>query len=70
MINIFNPGKLFIYGRLLDARDDLFAQLLERAERRTLGPSWADCEVVRARGNKRLGVVAAACHGATHGRPE
>ncbi len=70
VINIFNPGKLFIYGRLLDARDDLFAQLLERAERRTLGPSWADCEVVRARGNKRLGVVAAACHGATHGRPE
>lgn len=70
VINIFNPGKLFIYGRLLDARDDLFAQLLERAERRTLAPSWADCEVVRARGNKRLGVLAVACHDATHGRPE
>lgn len=70
VINIFNPGKLFIYGRLLDARDDLFSQLLERAERRALAPSWADCEVVRARGSKRLGVIAAACHGATHGRPE
>lgn len=70
VINIFNPGKLFIYGRLLDARDDLFTQLLERAQRRALPPSWADCEVVRARGSKRLGVIAAACHGATHGRPE
>lgn len=70
VVNIFNPAKLFIHGKLLDARDDLFPQLLERAERRALGPSWSDCEVVRARGSKRLGVIAAACHGATHGRPE
>lgn len=68
VINIFNPSKLFIYGRLLDARPDLFDRLLERVRSRTLGPSLADCEVVRARGNKRLGVVAAAGHGATHGR--
>jgi hypothetical protein len=52
---------------LLDARADLFAKLLERAERRALGPNWRDCEVVRARGNKRLGTVAAAAHFATHG---
>jgi len=68
VINIFNPSKLFIYGRLLDAKPDLFERLLERVRTRTLGPSLADCEVVRARGNKRLGVVAAAGHGATHGR--
>jgi N-acetylglucosamine repressor len=68
VVNIFNPNKLFIYGRFLDARDDLFPQLLERAERRALAPNWNDCEVVRARGSKRLGAVAAAAHGATQGR--
>jgi N-acetylglucosamine repressor len=68
VVNIFNPSKLFIYGRFLDARDDLFPQLLERAERRALAPNWSDCEVVRARGNKRLGAVAAAAYGATQGR--
>jgi N-acetylglucosamine repressor len=67
VVNIFNPQKLFIYGRLLDARADLFGQLLERAERRALAPNWRDCQVVRARGNKRLGTVAAAAYFATHG---
>jgi N-acetylglucosamine repressor len=67
-VNIFNPHKLFIYGRFLDARADLFALLLERTERRSLAPNWYDCQVVRARGSKRLGAVAAAAHGATHGR--
>jgi predicted NBD/HSP70 family sugar kinase len=67
VINIFNPSKVFIYGRFLDAQPELFAQLLERTRPRTLAPSWADCEVVRAQGSKRLGAVAAAVFGATHG---
>jgi N-acetylglucosamine repressor len=67
VVNIFNPQKLFIHGRLLDARVDLFGQLLERSERRALAPNWRDCQVVRARGNKRLGAVAAAAYFATHG---
>lgn len=78
VINIFNPSKLFIYGRLFDAEllqsglqaqpGNVFERLLARVERRALAPCFADCEVVRARGSKRLGVVAAAGHGATHGR--
>lgn len=70
VINIFNPSKLFIYGRLFDAAPDVFSRLLKLVERRALGPSFAACTVVRARGNKRLGVVAAAGHGATQGRGE
>ncbi|HEX4131998.1 MAG TPA: ROK family transcriptional regulator [Pirellulales bacterium] len=67
VINIFNPSKLFIYGRLLDARPRLFDELLERTAVRALAPSFADCEIVRARGSKRLGAIAAAIHGATNG---
>jgi N-acetylglucosamine repressor len=70
VINIFNPSKLFIYGKLLDAGSDLFAQLLERTRSRALGPNFADCEIVRAQGNKRLGAVAAAAQTATLGDEE
>ena len=68
VLNVFNPRKLFIYGRLLDVRPGLFGELVDRARRRALGPNFADCEIVRARGNKRLGAVAAAADFATSGR--
>jgi N-acetylglucosamine repressor len=70
VINIFNPNKLFLYGRFLDAGPDLFSRVLERTRRRALAPSMADCEVVRARGNKRLGAVAGIIHRLTTGREE
>jgi predicted NBD/HSP70 family sugar kinase len=67
VINIFNPSKLFIYGKLLDAEMDLFPQLIARTRTRALEPNFADCEIVRARGNKRLGAIAAAAQAATQG---
>lgn len=68
VINIFNPSKLFVYGRMLDAAPDVFARLLERTRRRALAPSFADCELVRARGDKRLGAIAGIIHRLTTGR--
>ena len=68
VVNLFNPSKLFLHGRLLDARDGLFDELLERTRRRALAPSMADCEVIRARGSKRLGAVAGIIHRLTTGR--
>ena len=58
VINLFNPATLFVYGRLFELEDDLFARVCDQARRRSLGPSFADCELVRARGSKRLGAVA------------
>jgi N-acetylglucosamine repressor len=58
VINLFNPQKLFIHGRFFDARADLFGRLLELTRRRALPPSMADCQILRARGSKRLGAVA------------
>ena len=63
VINIFNPHKLFIYGRFLDARRGLFERLLELVGQRALAPNRADCEIVRAQGSKRAGVIAAAIQG-------
>ena len=40
VINLFNPGKLFLYGRLLDARDGLFDELLDRTRRRAWRRRW------------------------------
>ncbi len=70
VINLFNPNKLFIHGRLLDARLDLFERLLERTRRRALAPAMADCTLVRAQGNKRLGAIAGIIHRLTTGRAE
>ncbi len=65
VINIFNPSKLFIYGRVLDVQPTVFERLLALVARRALAPSRADCEIIRARGNKRLGAIAAAIEVAT-----
>jgi N-acetylglucosamine repressor len=64
VLNVFNPQRLFIYGRFLDAAEDLFPRLLRLVERRTLAPNRADCQIVRAQGSKRLGAIAAAIQAA------
>jgi N-acetylglucosamine repressor len=67
VLNIFNPRRLFIYGRFLDASPALFPRLLELTQKRALAPSFADCEIIRARGNKRIGALAAVLHRITSG---
>ena len=70
VINLFNPQKLFVYGRLFDAGPEIYPRLLELTGRRTLAPSLADCEIIRARGNKRLGAIAGIIHRLTTGRED
>lgn len=59
-INVFNPGTLFVHGRLFDAQDGLFEMACELTRRRALAPSLADCRVQRARFSKSQGAIAAA----------
>jgi N-acetylglucosamine repressor len=68
VINIFNPRKLFLYGRFLDADPSLFERLLVLTKQRALGPSLAECDIIRARGNKSQGAIAAILHRITEGR--
>jgi predicted NBD/HSP70 family sugar kinase len=67
VINIFNPKRLFLHGRFFDAGPQLFPRLLELTRQRSLAPSFADCEIIRARGNKRLAAIAAVLHRITTG---
>jgi N-acetylglucosamine repressor len=70
VINLFNPSKLFLYGRFLDVGPDVYDRLLALTARRALAPSLADCAIIRARGNKRLGAVAGIIRRLTTGREE
>jgi predicted NBD/HSP70 family sugar kinase len=58
VINLFNPSTLFIHSRLLRANERLFDRMIAAARQRALGPSFADCQLVQARGSKRQGAVA------------
>ncbi len=58
VINLYNPSRLFVHGRLFEADDHLFARMVEKVSRRALGPSFADCKIVRATGQKHQGAVA------------
>jgi predicted NBD/HSP70 family sugar kinase len=58
VINVFNPSTLFIHGQLFDVDEGLFARVLDETSKRALGPSFADCQIIRARGSKRQGAVA------------
>jgi N-acetylglucosamine repressor len=58
VINLFNPSHLFIHGRLFEADAGLFDRCVEKAARRTLRPSFSDCRIVRATGQKHQGAVA------------
>ena len=58
VINVFNPSTLFIHGQLFDVDEGLFARVLDETSKRALAPSFADCQIIRARGSKRQGAVA------------
>ena len=60
VVNLFNPKTVFIHSRLFAADDGLFQRVVELTEKRALGPSFADCRIVRAKGTKLQGAVAAA----------
>jgi N-acetylglucosamine repressor len=59
VINLFNPGTLFVHGRMFELSPEFLPRVLEETRRRTLGPSFEECRIVQARGSKRQGAVAA-----------
>ncbi|MFN4261297.1 MAG: ROK family protein [Gemmataceae bacterium] len=70
VVNIFNPSKLFLYARFLDAAPDLWDRLMTLTHQRALAPSLADCAIIRARGNKQLGAIACIIHRFTTDRTD
>lgn len=58
VINLYNPGTIFIHTPLFEIDAALFDLVVAKAGERALPPSFADCTIVRARGSKRQGAVA------------
>jgi N-acetylglucosamine repressor len=58
VINLFNPATVFIHTPLFEIDAGLFETVVEKARARALPPSFADCNIVRAKGSKRQGAVA------------
>jgi N-acetylglucosamine repressor len=58
VINLFNPARLFVHGRLFETDEGLFGRMVEQARCRSLRPSFADCQVLPATGRKVQGAVA------------
>lgn len=59
MINLFNPSHIFVYGRLFDVKLGSFQELVQQVKDHAIGPSVEKTSIVRARGSKRLGALAA-----------
>ncbi len=59
VINLFNPQSLFVHGRTFEFEVGLFERVVAQARERALAPPFTDCQIVRARGSKRQGAVAA-----------
>ena len=63
VINLFNPSTVFVLGKMFDAQDNLFQQLLHLVRQRALAAPLADCRVFRSQANKLQGAVAGiVCH--------
>jgi N-acetylglucosamine repressor len=58
VVSIFNPSQVFIFGRMFDADPALFEKLNKEVSTRTIGPSFNECGLVRAHGDKQLGALA------------
>jgi N-acetylglucosamine repressor len=62
VINLFNPSTIFIHTPLFDIDATLFETVVEMTRKRALPPSFADCQIVKARGSKPQGAIAGIIH--------
>jgi N-acetylglucosamine repressor len=63
VINVFNPSTIFILGKMFDAQEGMFQQLLRFVRQRALAAPLADCRIFRSGTSKLQGAVAGiVCH--------
>jgi N-acetylglucosamine repressor len=58
VINLFNPSTVFVLGRMFDAQENMFQQLLHLVRQRALAPPLADCRIFQSQTSKLQGAVA------------
>lgn len=57
IINILNPSKVFIFGRMFEINDTIFSDLQERISKRALAPSVGQCTISRTAVNRKTGTI-------------
>lgn len=60
VVNLFNPATVFIHSDVFEVENGFFERVVELARARSLPPAFAECRIVRAKGNKRQGAIAGA----------
>lgn len=58
VINIFNPGAFYVYGRCFRELPHLLDLLVEKCRPHSLAPSFSKCSFVHARGGELDGTIA------------
>lgn len=58
IVNLFNPGIFYIYGKCFQTAPHLLERLVEETKRHALAPSFAACEFLPASGGELEGTVA------------
>jgi predicted NBD/HSP70 family sugar kinase len=58
VINIFNPGKFYVYGQCFRELPYLLDLLVEKTKQYALEPSYSACEFAHARGGELDGTIA------------
>jgi N-acetylglucosamine repressor len=57
-INMFNPGRVFVYGRIFEDFPELLDLLVEQTGRLSLRPAFAKCQISRAGTTPLEGAIA------------
>ena len=57
-INMFNPGQIFVYGRIFEDFPELLDLLIEQTSRISLRPAYAACQISRAATTPLQGAIA------------
>ncbi|MCA9058873.1 MAG: ROK family transcriptional regulator, partial [Planctomycetaceae bacterium] len=62
VINLFNPGTIYLHGRMLGVTSDFLGSLIRSVRQRALPPSFEQCTIQAATVNRLHGAVAAIVH--------
>lgn len=62
VVNVFNPTALYVHGRFLDARDDLFDRVRQLTREHALAPPLHECHLARTTTTKVQGAIAGILH--------
>lgn len=68
VLDLFNPGIVFVYGRIFSACPDLLKQLVEQTKHLALEPTFSSCRFLLASGTQIEGTIASVINYLTESR--